>query len=495
MRDVIADPPTPAPARKRGRWPRRLLLATALLAAPVLAGAVYFVFRTSPLAVVRAELDQLDPGWRLEDIEASRPRVPDEANAALLVTMVYGKLPKSWPGADRDNPELTSAVSQALGKLPPPVQLEAAHRLYLAEALEEAEDCLGAARQLADRPRGRFPVVWSPDYFGTKLGHISEVRNGVGRLLEFDALVRAHDGDMSGALVSLRAACNAYRAIGDEPSLISVLVRYAGRGVVCSRLERLLGLGEIPEADLAAFQKLLEDEAAEPLLLIGLRGERAGFHHLAESVDRGVISAADLDNLLAGLPSEARSPFDQFRPGQLRRLEDMFAECLRVQTLAVQTARLPWAQQTQAWEAWKAERNQVAEPGRSLLIALEKAGQAGRRTQAQLHCAITMLAVERFRLRQGRWPATLNELRPAYLDQVLTDPYDGRPLRFRRLQDSVLVYSVGPDGVDNGGAIARPFVPSQQDTDLGVQLWDVAHRRQPAVEPPELLPPSRVADK
>src|SRR5262249_35269283 len=152
------------------------------------------------------------------------------------------------------------------------------------------------------------------------------------------------------------------------------------------------------------------------------------------------------------------------------------AECLRLQTGAIQAARLPWAQQTGAWEAWKAERIQLEEPGSMLLLALEKAGQAGRRTQTVLHCAITMLAAERFRLRQGRWPASLGQLRPAYLQQILPDPYDGQPLRFRRVPDGVLIYSVGPDGVDNGGIIARPFIHSQKGIDLGMQLWDVTLR-------------------
>jgi hypothetical protein len=103
-----------------------------------------------------------------------------------------------------------------------------------------------------------------------------------------------------------------------------------------------------------------------------------------------------------------------------------------------------------------------------------------------------MLAAERFRLHQGRWPGSLEELRPTYLQQILADPYDGRPLRFRRLPDGVLIYSVGPDGVDNGGVIARPFIQSQKGIDLGMQLWDVALRRQPAAE---LLPvPPRVTD-
>ena len=92
----------------------------------------------------------------------------------------------------------------------------------------------------------------------------------------------------------------------------------------------------------------------------------------------------------------------------------------------------------------------------------------------------TTLAVgcERFRLRHGHWPDTLAEL-PA--DLVLgdtTDPYTGRPLVIKRLADGLAVYSVGPDGADDGGVFGpAPADPPRQD--VGVRLWDAAVRGRP----------------
>lgn len=501
MSDLHTDPELPSPRPQRRRWLRRLLMGLPLLAVPVAVAILYFCFRPSPLAEARAELDQLDPGWRLEVIEAGRAVIPDQENAALLVQAVYRQMPKHWPTMDRDNNELCMAVENALTKLPPPVRLEAAHLNYLTEGLEEVEALLVHARKLAEQSRGRFSVIWGPDGSPTTT-HWSEIRT-VGRLLEFDALIRAQDGDLPGALTSLRAVCNTYRAIGDEPSLISMLVRYAGRGRVGYRLERLLAQGEIREPDLEHFQKHLEDEAAVTLLLIGLRGERAGFNRLTESIERGLITPSELEAIFeissALASNEQRddpSPLVRLGLNQVSRRQGNFADCLRLQTDAIEIARLPWARQSDAWAVWNTRKNQTAEPGRSMLLGLEKTGAASQRTQALLHCAITLLAVERFRIRQGRWPESLGELCPAYLPQVLTDPYDGRPLRYRRLPDGVLIYSVGPDGKDNGGNIPRPFIASQKDIDLGLQLWDVPRRRQPASEPAEVLPvPPRIVDE
>jgi hypothetical protein len=66
---------------------------------------------------------------------------------------------------------------------------------------------------------------------------------------------------------------------------------------------------------------------------------------------------------------------------------------------------------------------------------------------------------------------------PAYLERIPLDPFDGAPLRYRRLDDGVVIYSVGPDGKDNGGKFGKD--PMKEGTDRGFRLWDVPIRRQP----------------
>ncbi len=52
----------------------------------------------------------------------------------------------------------------------------------------------------------------------------------------------------------------------------------------------------------------------------------------------------------------------------------------------------------------------------------------------------------------GFYPETLNELAPKYLDSLPLDPFAvGEGFRYRRTEDRYLLYSVGPDGVDDGG--------------------------------------------
>jgi hypothetical protein len=62
------------------------------------------------------------------------------------------------------------------------------------------------------------------------------------------------------------------------------------------------------------------------------------------------------------------------------------------------------------------------------------------------------LAVERYRLTEGRLPQSLDDLVPVYIEAVPTDPCNGRPLKYRILQPGFVVYSIGDDLEDNNGA-------------------------------------------
>ncbi len=74
------------------------------------------------------------------------------------------------------------------------------------------------------------------------------------------------------------------------------------------------------------------------------------------------------------------------------------------------------------------------------------------RCLANLRLAVTAVALEQFRAaHNNRYPASLSELAPNYLDAVLTDPFDGQPLRYQKQGNGYLLYSIGADLKDDGG--------------------------------------------
>jgi hypothetical protein len=82
------------------------------------------------------------------------------------------------------------------------------------------------------------------------------------------------------------------------------------------------------------------------------------------------------------------------------------------------------------------------------LNALES---ARRRNDVEIALLTTDLAIRCFQERHGRWPAGLTELVPEFLPELPADPYSVEPLRYRFADDEFLLYSVGFDGVDDGG--------------------------------------------
>jgi hypothetical protein len=86
-----------------------------------------------------------------------------------------------------------------------------------------------------------------------------------------------------------------------------------------------------------------------------------------------------------------------------------------------------------------------------LIPSLTRTFDTLARVEAMDECARAAVATTRYRLDHGTMPSHLDELVPAYLDAVPTDPFDGHPLSLAVKGDRWIVYSIGPDLVDDGG--------------------------------------------
>jgi ABC-type transport system involved in multi-copper enzyme maturation permease subunit len=413
-----------------------------------------------------ADADRLDPGWRLLELEAKRTIVPYEENSTYVIREVRTRLPGDW--------EVGRLYDQfQVQGLDPEKQLKDRQVQVLTELLEKAEPVLILARRLVDMPRGRAPITWSPDGLWMMLVDTQNSRSSA-NLLMYDTLLRTQEHDVDGALDSCRGIINAGRSIGDEPSLVSVLVRIAIRGVAINSLERAIAQGEPGDEAMRKLQSLLEDEEKAPLLVIGFRGERASFDRLMERLQSGEMSTKVLRGLWGGGSQEAiliSGP-----------LKGQRASMLEIMTESVEAAKLPIERQEAEFKRIDASISSKPLITRMVLPAVGRVEQSYWGSQARLRAAIVALAIERYRRQHGRWPDSLAELVPDKLAAIPADPYDGQPLRYRRNSDGVIIYSVGPDKVDDGGKLDRNK-PGSTGRDIGIQLWDPAKRRQPPPTP------------
>ena len=90
---------------------------------------------------------------------------------------------------------------------------------------------------------------------------------------------------------------------------------------------------------------------------------------------------------------------------------------------------------------------------------------------SQLRSAETTMAIERYSIDHGsQLPEALTNLAPSYLHSTPIDPYDGQPLRFKTTRNGYVVYSIGSNRVDDGGAEWKPR-KSPKDTDVTFTVY------------------------
>ncbi len=95
---------------------------------------------------------------------------------------------------------------------------------------------------------------------------------------------------------------------------------------------------------------------------------------------------------------------------------------------------------------------------------LKKAEAKHNLMVARLRLLTTELALRCYQSGQGHAPERLDQLVPKYLQHAPSDPFNGQPLIYRAQGTNWLLYSVGPDGVDDGGKPVGRTLPATSAT-------------------------------
>jgi type II secretory pathway pseudopilin PulG len=242
-----------------------------------------------------------------------------------------------------------------------------------------------------------------------------------------------------------------------EPLLISQLVRMALWAILVPRLERVVNRAELTEAQLLALQQMLTRAAECPGLVRALVGE--------QTCGLGIFTDSQYQASLFGGANWGAAPTQGQRmravtlvsvlktTGIFQKDKTVFLEVMATNVAA---AELPYPNRLSAGR--QAANLATTLPtrfcifSRMLLPALGRTFDKDAEHIARLRTAETALAIESFRKAHGNnLPDKLQELVPAHLPCVPSDPYDGQPLRYKKLSPGYVVYSIGPDEKDDGG--------------------------------------------
>ncbi len=481
--------------RRRFRWKRWLLLAfciVVVLASLPFANEYYARWEARrDLEKAIAALDQSDPRWRLEDIEADRKEVPAEKNSAPILIAAYRLLPKEW----------SSETLEELASLAPVYNLQEEQFDRLLAELQPLRPALKKAKELKDYPIGRHDVRFSSDWISTS--SVDQFNVGsVATILGMEATLYRYLHETDKWWQTTQALVNCARSLGDDPRVVSIAVRRRIVWQVTDNLERMLGSWELTGEQLTFTQQVVESEIATQQFQLALRGERAGMHRFFLKVDAGEIGL--LYKAFGNDQAETRKPL----------LLEQLAEFFETSTiLRAHETLLDY--HTQVIEAWKLPLiiryrtiSEIARKMEPRLFSPDKKepNLALKMTPVFTHwasweqwnlsrysCAIAALAAERFRSQNKRWPESLNELvKAGILKEVPLDHFDGNPVRFRRTADGVTIYSVGKFLAYDGTALdVKPngVIESNDPDRIEFRLWDVAHRRKTPPPRPKMVEP------
>jgi hypothetical protein len=373
---------------------------------------------------------------------AEREKLPDGTKNAATVYMAASDA-FLHPAEGVDIPILGDAELPEIGA-PLPESMAKAVEMYL----QSNDRCLSLLHEAGGMEHCRFDrdeCGQSPSW---------EFRRCT-QLLVLDAAYRADQGDSDAAIARIRDALRLCDVLPDEPALIGHARRTAGVGFSLGGIERTLNVTSLTERQLIELDQACAQTAASLDIARAMNVERciiieswtnpkittekyATLVNIPGATDKALLFSLDY---MADCIEAVRLPTFQ----RLARMDEINQELKDLE------ARIDEMAEQQPEELSFEDPSFVEALIAGTLSPVRRLVEVDLFCRADLCTTRTALAVERYRLAHNAQPETLQMLVPTYLDSVPTDPFDGKPIRYRRTEPGYVVYSVWHDGRDNGG--------------------------------------------
>jgi hypothetical protein len=443
---------TPRATPVAAAWPLVGVAAMFVLAKAVAAGTLLFIDNA-----VRAEVRAARAEAAVVLQSVLPPVLPAGDNAAPLYLQAFGLLEADKALRNEKSPLEQATVAD--------VGTE-----EVAAILARHAATLDLLRRATAKPGCRFDRDWSRISWDTLLPEPQAMRQAA-RLLILAARREAADGDVATALADVIRVHRLAGHVAAEPIVISGLVDLAIDAMALETLAEILPRATAEDAAALADPALTDFVRSQPSIQRHFLGEEAfGLGTFADLVEGKV----GIDDLSMG-PDPAGISFLYrcfFVPAELAAYQ---AAMRRMQELAHRAAEQGERYPGISRAAEEVEREPT---GRrrgyfaSLLVpALSRVFETQAKSQARHRAAAVLLAATRARLEAGTLPESAESLVPEWLLALPADPFRAEgPLTVKTGVDAWLVYSVGPDGEDDGGPVPAGAEPIEGNDDVGLRL-------------------------
>jgi hypothetical protein len=343
-------------------------------------------------------------------------------------------------------------------------RLEPDERELLSQYVEMNRHAISAVKPAMVLSKSRYPIDLS-DGLQATLPHLQKVKT-LGKIASFEANQAFESGDVASAIQCLDETFTLARSLDREPTLISQLVRCALVNLAVNSLEVGMSHATVAGAEARTLDGLLKAAERTNSMTIALIGERAMAIPYFRMSQRFLKESAEDSSVEGRLPKVKEGeapPTGLFLAGVFERdlrfyLESMATNISLISLLpprSLETSQIFTAQS----EAATRQRYIMSD---MFLSGMSRCAVREASVFARLRSARLAIVVEGFRMANGRLP---NDSEMS-TNSSFEDPFDGKPLRYKRLQKGYIIYSVGEDREDNGGK-ERPY---KSKTNVG---WDL----------------------
>lgn len=331
------------------------------------------------------------------------------------------------------------------------------------------------------------------------LCHVPAPRD-VARAVKLRAGRAADRGDLDQPLQDVEMLLRLTRDVVRRGPFVMVLVAYSVEGIFCgdivpvilgaknlnaSQCDRLLAILAKHEAErgdpfiegmraeYVMLRKILYDsqyppadwakEASNEFMRANVRSPGAAFLYsigVTPSSRDAFNAAAAVDARLAAMGPEDFAAEVKVLNEAYRSWESAAKQPYRERAQEFQRIHKEWLKgiplMSQVWEEIKAKKRTLASVLlREMLPALPAVSEASTRTLANLRGTQCLIALKRWQLEKGPAGQDLAAItKAAGMAQVPIDAYDDQPFRMATVAGQPVIYSVGPDGKDDGGAVS-----------------------------------------
>lgn len=271
-----------------------------------------------------------------------------------------------------------------------------------------------------------------------------------GKLLSLEARLKAKDGEIDHALEDIQAIVRMADHQSKVPTMISALFSNVLYTTAIKALEYVVGQHTLSLSQLEKYPTFFPENPRKTLT-VGLKTESAFLLYIiADTLGSGNLYK--LGKEFEDLPSFITKPLlviyrvfvSQYDIAYIR---EFFKKVEYI-------ASLPYLQTKKEVEIFAANFKKEYRGG--MLTAIGVPGYFGfytnaAKAEAYMTAANIGKAAMQYRLKNRRYPTSIDEMIPQFIDNKPIDPFDGTPLKMKREDKVIIFYSVGENGKDDSG--------------------------------------------